>query len=130
MNIFEKATRTKLRITIPQGRGLVQGTVEDLWDLQIRKLKLMAEELYQALRVANDTLYGESKADPKQELTLKILKHIIDVKESELKAKDQENIKAERKRKILAALAEKQEDEFKSKSAEELEAELKALEEE
>lgn len=127
-NIFEKATRTKLRIQVPNGRGFVNGTVEDLWDLPVRKLKVMAEERYQALRQAQDTLFGAVRSNPKTELALDVLKHIIEVKEKESKAATTRDIRAEEKRKLREAIAKKQEAQFEEKSMETLQAELAAME--
>lgn len=128
LSTFEKATRTKLRFTIPQGRGFVQGSVEDLWDVSVSKLKAMAEELYKELRSSQDTLFGTVKTDPAKELALEILKRIIAVRETEREAAQRVNEKAEAKRKLHEAIAKKQEEEFGSKSLEELQAELAELE--
>lgn len=127
-NIFAKATRMKLRFTIPMHRGLVSGSVEDLWDLKVPQLKRIAEGLYQELRTTQDTLYGSPKADPKKELSLEILKYIISEKEAEAEKENSARERALEKQKWLQRLAKKEDEEEANLSKEEILAKLEELE--
>lgn len=128
LSIFAEATRIKLRLLIPSQRGFVNGTVEDLWDLHLIKLKKMAETLYQDLRSVQDTLYGAPKVDPAKSLSLEILKFIISVKEEEATKQSSEREKALEKQKWLQRLAKKEDEEEESLSKEEILAKLEELE--
>lgn len=127
-NIFAKATRMKLRFSIPTHHGLVSGSVEDLWDVKVIHLKRMAESIYQELRTTQDTLYGAPKADPKKELSLEILKFIISEKEAEAEKQNSEREKALEKQKWLQRLAKKEDEEEENLSKEEILAKLEELE--
>lgn len=131
---LSKATRMKLRFSVPQVGGVVKGfltaTVEDLWDLPVRKLKFMAEALYQSLRSSEETLYGNVKKDAAAELSLKVLQYIIEVKtEEEQKALNAKK-RSEEKQELLSLLEEQEKNDRKALTKEELLARLAEIDEE
>lgn len=132
MNIFEKATRQKLRFASTRG----ELTIEQLWDIPLlakngngfdldtiaksvnRELKEVAEESFVATaNPARTTL----------ELKLEILKHIISVKLDERsKAEKAESNRAERER-LMEILQKKKDAQLEDLSVEEIQARLDAL---
>ena len=133
MNIFEQATRKKLRFETAV--GLI--AVEDLWDLplsvsitssQKRKTSLdeVAKELNKAIRESGEQSFVKEVSTVATTLQLQfdIVKHIIDVKLLERKAAAELREHKERQQKLMAIIEEKQDQELKGKSLEELKAEL------
>ena len=133
MNIFEQATRKKLRFETAV--GLI--AVEDLWDLplsvsitssQKRKTSLdeVAKELNKAIRESGEQSFVKEVSTVATTLQLQfdIVKHIIDVKLLERKAAAELREHKERQQKLMAIIEEKQDQELKGKSLEELTAEL------
>ena len=135
-DLFEKASRKKYRFEA--GRGLI--SVEDLWDLQLvhsnssvwdlNKIAISLDDQIQSL--ARKSFVKSQKSDPKtDELTcmLDIVKHIIDVKQTEDEERKNKASKAMQKKQerevILAALEAKRTKAILSLTEEEL---LKRLE--
>lgn len=125
MNIFEFATRNKLRFPF---RGICP--VEDLWDLSREHL----DQIYKTLnkerkQIDEEGLIGAS-SDPCDiilDIKLQIVKHIFEVKNNELAARQAQAEKAEKRQHILEILAKKQEDALQNKSEDDLLAMLKEL---
>ena len=126
MNIFEKATKTRLRFST--NRGLL--TVEDIWHLPLTRTTTNLDDLAINLRKQINTSKEESfvkralSADTELQLKFDIVIHIITVRLNEeetaqnaaaIKAKDQ---------KILAIIANKEDVELNNKDIEELKAML------
>lgn len=131
-NIFEKATRLKLRFLTSV--GLI--SIEELWDLPLTagfknpNLDKIARDVHGALKLKDEISFVDVRPDPeKAELQLKldILKHIIGVKMEEKKLAEESAANAERKRRILIALEQKQESALTQMSEEDLRAELAKL---
>ena len=132
MDIFEKASRARLRFASPVG----ELTTEQLWDLPLTSrgdrpnLDFMARGVFSELKSLEEGSFVTLTPDPRKthmELQLDILKHVIAAK-LEAKAdaeKAAEN--AERKRKLLHALASKEEVELTGMTKEEIEAEIAKL---
>lgn len=126
-NIFERATKAKLRFDSPRGRL----TVEDLWDLPLTGA-VSLDNIYKAVNrqvkeAQEESIVNPTTASTKLNLQLDIIKHIVEVKMEERdKAKEAIENK-EKKQRILAALADKEEESLKGKSPEELKAMLKDL---
>lgn len=129
MNMFEKATKQKLRFDSPMG----QLTVEDVWDLPLkhrskfdldtlakginRKIKEQEEESFvTAPTTANSTLRAK----------LDIVKHIIEVRMSEAETRAKAAEKRDRNARILEILDRKQNQKLEDMD----ESELRALLEE
>ena len=124
MNIFENATKQKLRFNTD--KGLL--TVEQLWDLSLTNLDSVARGVNSELKSLTEESFVEIKPDVRKtilELQLELLKHIIAVKleEKDKAAKTKE--RAEKRKLLLDALASKENEELNSMSKEDI---LKQLE--
>lgn len=133
MNIFEKASRLKMRFD--SGIGLL--TVEQLWDLPLVSknesrptLDSLARHVHSQLKGLEEGSFVELKPDPRKgdlETRLEILKHVIKVKLEDKAAAEKAAENAERKRKLLHALASKEEAELTGMTREQIEAEISKL---
>lgn len=83
---FEKASRLKLRFD-----GTRKGSlpVEDLWDLPLDVLNSMYQDLHKQVKDEDEVNLLEKKATKNAEVTLKmeLIKHIVEVRQSEAKAR-------------------------------------------
>lgn len=123
MNIFEQATKNKLRFQTTKGSI----SVEDLWDLPLTSprgtsLDSMAIALDQSLRTKGVSFVDTTVAvaNAADQLRFEIIKHVIGVR---MKAKDTaEKAKATRQRndQIRRLIADKENDVLAGKSIEEL----------
>jgi len=127
MNIFEQATKAKLRFSTTAGNI----SVEDLWDLPLtsaRRLNLhhIALELQTAIdkqpTKALDFFSAVAVSDPLLQLRFDIVKHIVITKVAENQAKSEQAAKDSQREQIKALIVEKKQEDLKSKSVEELEA--------
>ena len=134
MDMFEKATRLKLRF--PTSRGPI--LAEDLWDLPLTSetgkpnLDDVARTFHRHLKATGDDVLSfvepEKKSDDGTiQLAFDIVKHIIAVRVAERNARKTERERAEKKQQLLALIADKQADELKGKSVDELIAMVNAL---
>ena len=125
MNIFEKATKIKLRIN--SSKGVL--SVEDLWDLPLTKLNEIAKGINKKIQEQGEVDFlGESgKADPKLVLTLDIIKSIIKIRQQEAKDSENRAIKEAQRERLLKILARKEEESLNDLSKEELEKLLSNL---
>lgn len=137
-NMFEVATKLKLRFSTPQ--GLL--SVEDLWDLPLKSNTANRANLNDVARGINTQLKdaAESESFVPEEKTsnndvhvktlqvmLDLVKHIIAVKVQERDAARIAREKAETKQKLMSALADAQDASLKSKTPEEIQAMIDAL---
>lgn len=131
MNIFEKATKQKLRFTSVKGPL----TVEDLWDLPLQAkdkcdLDNVARTVSNDLKAVTEESFVATKTSPakaRYELQLEIVKHVIAVKlAAEEEAKNRAQRESERQ-KLLDALASKKDAELNNLSADEIQKRLAAL---
>ena len=122
-NIFEQATRQKLRFR--STNGLV--SAEDLWDIGLEQLDNIAKTLRKTLRETEDSFIDSKKVNVPLELQFAVVKHIITTKMAERDAKIAERERAARKQVIMQALEAKQSDALHRMSAAELQAELDKL---
>jgi len=129
MNIFERATRIKLRYHTLVGPI----DLEMLWDLPLTakggrpSLDDTARRAARDLRETGEESFVDTTPDPRkaeQELRLEIVKHVIAVKIADREAAKNQLERAQQKQKVLGALASKEEQELASKSIDELKAEL------
>lgn len=133
MNIFEYATRNRLRF--PSSRGEL--TVEQLWDVPLRSrdgfdLNAVAKAANKAWKDISEESFVETAKTPehtRRETALEVVKYIIDAKlAEEAAAKKRAENKAE-KEKLLAILVEKQDGKLSELSEKELKRRIAALDE-
>lgn len=125
-NVFEKASRAKLRFATARGNL----SVEQLWDLPLDKGEVNLYNLAQDLltQVADkpaEKLSFFSKAiavDETAELKFEIVKHIVTVRVAEAEAQQTEAIKRTQRAELDALIATKKAEAKQNLSLEELEA--------
>lgn len=122
-NLFEQATRKKLRFKASNG----QITTEDLWGLSLEALNTIGMGLRQELRTNEDSLIAAPKTDSTLQLRFDVVKHIIDVKIKEREDKKTQAANAERKKLLTELLEGKQMDKLKGMTEDEIRKELAAL---
>lgn len=132
MNIFERASRAKLRFATAIG----ELTAEQLWDLPLAvrgdrpDLDKIARAVHFELKGLDEVSFVDTKPDPRKvdlELRFDILKHIIDSKKTDAAAAQTAAQNAEFKRKLLDALAAKEGEELSKLSADDLKKKLAEL---
>ncbi len=125
--MFEKSIRLKLRFNSPQGAL----SVEDLWDLPLTSTKLnqanlnnIAKDVSRQLKAEGDEDFvnPRSGADEILKLKLDLVKHVIQVRQSENEAARLVAERKTQKARILEVMAKKQDQALEGKSLEELEA--------
>lgn len=132
INIFEYATRNKLRFASPRG----ELSVEQLWDVPLRSkddfnLNTIAKASNKALKDATEESFVETNRTAlhvRLEASLDLVKHVIETKISdEETAKKRAENKLKRE-KLLGILSEKQEGKLSALSEEELKKQIAELE--
>lgn len=129
--MFEKAARLKIRF--PSARGEI--TVEDLWDLPLTSttarlnLDSIAVELHKKLKSGDAVSFvnPDKKSNEIDQLRFDLIKHVIEVKIDEQRARADEVKKSAQKQKILHILSQKQDASLEGKSEEELKKMLEEL---
>lgn len=121
--LFEKASRMKLRF---QYKGQI--SVEDLWDLSVQELDLLFKGVNAQLKASKEeSLLGvKSRADEIAELSIQIIKHIVETKikeaDEKVQARDRKEeintLKEIRERKKLGGLENLSEAELDKRIAE------------
>jgi hypothetical protein len=132
-NIFEYATRNKLRFASPRG----ELSAEQLWDVPLRSgddfnLNTIAKTTNKALKEITEESFVETKKTAKQtrlENALEIVKYVIDTKLAEEKAAETRAKNKQEKEKLLEILAEKQAGKLSDLTEKELQKRIAALEE-
>lgn len=132
MNIFEFATRNKLRFSSTRG----ELSIEQLWDVPLRSRD--GFDLNAIAKVANRTLGNAAEENfvettktaehARLETTLEVVKHVIGVKLAEEQAAKNRAAKKQEKEKLLRILAEKQDGKLSELSEQELRERIAALE--
>lgn len=130
MNLFEYATRNKIRFSTERGYL----TVEDLWDLPListRGLSLdqVGRDLRKAIRENEEESLVEVYNPIENEMTImfNIVKHIIDTKQQEninRKNKAEKDLKIKKLEEILAR---KTEDSLNELSIDDIQAEIEKI---
>jgi hypothetical protein len=130
VNIFERATRLKLRFDT--SRGFL--TTEDLWGMPLTSgngfdLDAIARGLHRRLKDAEEVSFvvKTSGAASSDELAFEVVKHVIETKLAEQEAAKMRAANREKKQKLLSLIAEKQDESLKASSVEELQAMVEAL---
>jgi hypothetical protein len=135
INIFEYATRNKLRFKSARG-GI---TAEDLWDVPLRSrsgddfnLNEIARGASKELKAASEESFVETERTPahtRLEMTLEVIKYVIGAKlDDEETAKRRADNKA-KKEKLLAILSKKQDEKLDDLSIKDLQRQIAALDE-
>lgn len=127
-NIFEAATKQKLRFTTKKGHV----GVEDLWDLSLEDLDAAAGEIDDQVKKTSGRSFirKQNTVDKKLSLRLEVLISIINTKQEE---EEKRVLAAERKAKrnqLLELISMKENNALSRKSITSLRAELEKLEEE
>lgn len=135
MDMFEQASRTKLRFHSP--KGLL--TVEDLWDLPLQaasanraNLDAIASELHRQTRDAADAVsfvnpQAESRNAANLQLAFDIVRHVIRVRVEERDALQAAAQRREKKQRLLELIAQKEDAALGEKSVDELRALAESL---
>lgn len=127
--MFEKASRLKLRFTTRQ--GLL--SVEDLWDLSLNSLDTIAKAVNKELGTEAEGSFIPNKVTRKaathNDLRLEILKHVINTKVAEDEAKANRAAKAEQLARLKTLAANKQDEAFAAQSLDEILKQIKEMEE-
>ena len=131
MNIFEKASKLKLRFQSTRG----ELSVENLWDLPLTSksnlsLDGVGKPIQKALRESDEDSLVDVPTTSKNELNslrLAIIKEIISVKQEENLIKHNQAAIESQKALLKQALASKKVDEINSLSVEEIEKRLASM---
>ncbi len=134
MNLFEYATRNKLRFNSARG----QLTVEQLWDVPLRSedgfdLNAVAKDANDALKTISEENFVEpakTAGHARAEALLEVVKHVIDCKLVDETAAKKRTDNKVRREKLLAVLAEKQDGKLSALSEKELKRQIEELENE
>jgi polyhydroxyalkanoate synthesis regulator phasin len=130
MEMFERATRLKLRFDSTKGKI----SVEDLWDLPMSKLDKMAVDLHKDTAGGGGLSYipkevkGCVELDTSK-LKLEVLKYILGSKVEEYKENSLRISNLVQEQKILETIARKKDKDMGERSIEELEEMLRDLQE-
>jgi len=118
--MFENAARLKLRFNTPVGNL----SVEDLWDLPLTKLNIVAQTIHREIKNGEEESFIATPTNKDTVLVLKldILKHIIKVRMEENAANLASKATLAKREKILGLIEKKKDEDLGDLSVEELEA--------
>lgn len=124
INIFEVATRNKYRFPY---KGQI--SIEDMWDLPVTELDKIFKILNKQVKTAQEEslLKTKTKEDEVLENQIKIVRHIVSVKQEEANNRLKEKERKAQKQRIMEIMADKQDEELKGKSMDELQKMLAEL---
>jgi hypothetical protein len=127
MNIFEEASRKKLRFSVPKGTM----NVEDLWDLSLEDLDNIAKGINRQLKAADEESFitTRSKENTIENLRFDVILHVITVKMAEVSKKKLAKERSEKRAQLKELIEKKLRSAQEEKSIEELEKELALLDE-
>ena len=123
-NLFEVTVRAKYRFPF---KGQI--TVEDLWDLSVQDL----DRVYKALNTEAKQSQEESllkirdKSAEMLDRKIEIVKHIVAVKQDEIRALKEAADKKAQKQRIMEIIAKKEDDALQNMSLEELQRMAESL---
>lgn len=132
INIFEYATRNKLRFATVRG----ELSVEQLWDVPLRSrddfnLNSIAKGVSKLNKEISEDNFVETvrtSVHVRCETALEVVKHVIETKLAEEKAAATRSERKQEKEKLLSILAEKQDGKLSELSEKELQRRISALE--
>ena len=124
INMFEMATRTKMRFTY---RGQIG--VEDLWSLSIENLDSVFKVLNSQLKQVKEEslLSKKTKEDEVLDTKIEIVKYIFTTKLAEREIRLNAQSKKVEKQKLMGILENKQDEELLGKTTEQIQAMIDAL---
>lgn len=120
--IFEKASRLKIRFDTPAGRF----SVEDLWDLPLTStgkvcLDSIALGLHRQIKNQPEVSFvGVREEDPKLQIQFELVMHVIKVRLEEKKQFENRRLKESKRQKLMELIARKEDASLEDKSVEEL----------
>jgi len=126
-NIFEIAARAKLRFASPRFAAL---STEDLFDLTLTQLDEVAKGINRQINAEKEESFlSQNKNSVRKDLELKldIVKHVIEVIETEAAERVAAQNKAAQRQKLIDSLAAAEQREQLAKTPEQLRDELAAL---
>jgi len=123
--MFEKASRLNLRFATNKGNL----TTEDLWDLSLANLNVIAKDLNKQIKASEeeDFLKTEKRADTELKLKFEIVIHILNTKKAEQEKRELAAEKAEKKQKLLEIMERQENASLEKLSPEELRAKIAEL---
>lgn len=116
VNMFELASRQRLRFTAPNGSI---GT-EDLWDVPMTTLDTIAKTLRRELRDNEESFVKPTAKNTKAELAFEIVKYVIEVRMAEDARKKTLKENTAKRQHLLEILERKQNASLETMSAEDL----------
>ena len=133
MNIFEFATRSKLRF--PSTRGDL--TTEQLWDLPLQSrdgfdLDTVAKTVHRTLKGMDEESFVKSKPATlvtRLDAKMEVVKHIISYKLAQQEAATKRAARNEKREKLISALADKENEALKGLTPEQIREQLRELDE-
>jgi hypothetical protein len=128
MNLFENASRKKLKFATTKGVM----SVEDLWDLSLESLDIIAIGLNKQIKNSDTESFivKKSLVNTTLQLQFDIAVHIITVKQEEQEKRKLAKDKAEKRAQLKELIGKKIRNAQEEKSLDELQEELAALDEE
>ena len=116
--MYKQATRLKLRFPTTKGNL----TVDDLWDLPLTQLDLVAKDLSRAVKDSAEESFitKPSKVHTSLQVAFDVVKDVIATRLAEIEAKAQAEARAEEARRAKEVLAKRQDGKFEEMSDEEL----------
>jgi len=126
MNIYERATRRKLRFNTTQ--GLL--TTEDLFDLSLQSLDTLAKSVNREVKAGEEESFIETKTveASEDELRLDLLKHVIKSKLTAAEAAKTRVARQARIARLKEILADKEDAAMGDKSTKAIKKEIEELE--
>jgi hypothetical protein len=123
--MFEKSSRMKIRFSTH--KGLV--SVEDLWDMSLGQLNVLAKDLNRSIKEASevDFLSEKTVEDTTAMLKFDVVLHILNKKKEEREQAVNAAARREEKQQLLDILARKKAGELEQTSIEDLEKRIAAL---
>lgn len=125
LNLFEVATRNNYQFPF---RGMIN--VIDLWNLSLTNLDSVFKTLNAESKKSQEEslLVTKSKEDEENSNKIEIVKHIVNVKLAEKKAREDAKKNAEKRQRLLEIKAKRQDAALENMSDEELDKALAELE--
>jgi|SRR5699024_1738852 len=123
--LYEKALRSKYRFQTDKGYV----NVEQLWDLNLEQLDVIAQQVAEDLEKSSTKSFIKKKTTVSEELSnkLEILKHLISTKLAEASEAEEREVRRQKVARIEEIIRQKKDEDLAGKSVEELTAMLDEL---
>lgn len=122
-NIFELATRKRLRFLAPNGSV----TTEDLWSMSLPQLDKIALALKKEIGSGDESFLSDVSKDDVLQLRFDVVVHIIRTLQSERAQEKSDAVRSEQRRILVSVLADREQQELASLSIEEIKKRIEAL---